>query len=296
MRCHSCNSGAVFHDSNRGEFVCTSCGLVILDRILVSGPEWRTKGGEGPERADVSSGVDFTLHDLGMGTDFRASTNASPVLRARLRRMKNLQKRSRAGSWQERSLREALIELDKICEDMSIPKGIKTEACVVYRKAKSKGLTAGRNFRQVLGAVIFLTCRMRGIPRTENEVAEVFFGRYGFEKNKFLKNIRKISRILKKELGLEVRRISVGEYIDKFSTMLGISREAVERAHLLADKSAGKFNRPKSPLFLAAIFVYLGAKEAGEKLTLKMVAESFGIGVSSLSQNTSRFEELLRET
>ncbi len=293
MRCYSCNSESVFYDHYRGEFSCTRCGLVIFDRVLEARPEWRSKVGESQERADVGSGIDYTLHDLGMGSSFSLPNDVSPANRARLRRMRELQKRSRTIGWHERSLREAMIELDKICEDLSIPKGIKTEASIIYRRAKSKGLTSGRNLSQVLAAAIFLSCRLRGIARTEGEVANSIAVRYGFESQKCEKTIRKIVKLLKYSLQLDVRRISPSEYIDKYSIQLGISKASIEKAHELQQRIPKKFLWSKSPVFLAAILIYLGVKETGEPITLKQVADGVGVGVSSLSQNASFFKKIL---
>ncbi len=295
MRCYSCNSESVFYDHYRGEFSCTRCGLVIFDRALESGPEWRTKVGESGERADVGSGIDYTLHDLGMGSSFNLPNDVSPANRARLRRMREIQKRSKTIGWQERSLREAMIELDKICEDLSIPKGIKTEASMIYRRAKSKGLTGGRNMSQVLAAAIFLSCRLRGIARTEGEVSDSIAARYGFESKKCERTIRRIVRALKCALQLDVRRISPDEYIDKYSTKLGISRASIEKAHQIHQKFPRKFLQSKSPLFLAAIMIYLGVKETGELVTLKQVADGVGVGVSSLSQNATQFKKIIQK-
>jgi transcription initiation factor TFIIB len=267
--------------------------LVILERVLEPGPEWRRGGGGERERADTNAGVDFTLHDLGIGTRFQIPQDVSPAKRARFRRMHVLQKRSRAGRWHERSLRDALIELDKMCEDLAIPKGVKAEACVLYRRAKAKGLTMGRDSRLMLAAVIFVTCRMRGLPRTEGEVVGAMAGRRGFEGDRDLKNLRRVSKLLKRRLRLEVPRISPHEYIDKFSIRFSISRRAVELAHDLYHRIPDEFTRSRSPIFLAAVFIYLGAREAGERLTLKQVAEGLGVGVSSLSQGTAWFKGLL---
>jgi transcription initiation factor TFIIB len=292
MRCYSCNSGAVFYDPQRGELVCTRCGLVIFDRVLEFKPEWRTGGDEEVGRADTGVGVDFTFHDLGMGTRFLVPPDASPAERARLRRMQALQKRSKIGAWRERSLRDALIELDKMCEDLAIPKGIKSEACMLYRKVKAKGMTTGRDSRLILAAVIFATCRLRGLPRTEKEVVGMLFERYELEKHKTAKSFRKQLKLLRRALRLEFRRISPADYIDRFSVRLGISRQAVERAHDICRGIPARL-RCRSPILLAAVSVYLGAREVGEGLTLRRVAEGFGMGLSGLSLSVKRFKGAL---
>jgi transcription initiation factor TFIIB len=266
---------------------------VVFDKVLEFGPERHEEGEKGLEHADTGAGIDFTLHDLGMGTQFWIPADVSPLERARLRRLRVLQKRSKVGVWSERSLRDALLELDKLCEDLAVPKGVKSEVCVLYRWVKKKGLTAGRDLRLVLAAAIFITCKAKGIPRTENEIIDALAGRYGFGKYKSMKNLRRLSKLLSRAMHLEMRRASPGDYINKFSAKLGISQKVVELALDLSHRVPSKFTQGKSPIFLAAVFIYLGAHEAGEKLTLKRIAEGLGIGVSSLSQNVTRFKEIL---
>jgi transcription initiation factor TFIIB len=228
-----------------------------------------------------------------MGSEFTIPIEASPARRADLRRMQMLQKRSKVSGWQEKSLREALIELDKICEDLAIPKGVKGEASVIYRKARSKGITGGRDLRQVLGAVVFVVCRIRALPRTEKEVIDSLVARYGFERRSSMKTLRKISRRLSHELGLEMRRIPADEYIDKFSSQMSLSRAVIEQAHELHRRTPKRYTGTKSPILAAAVFIYLGAREVDEGLTLKKVAESLAVGISSLSQNVTRFKDIL---
>ena len=39
--CPSCGSGDIIFDSERGEYVCNNCGLVIEENVTDTGPEWR---------------------------------------------------------------------------------------------------------------------------------------------------------------------------------------------------------------------------------------------------------------
>lgn len=292
MRCPSCSSSAVIYDQIKGEQVCTRCGLVILERLSEPGPEWRRGVDGGRERADVTSGVDVTQHDLGLGSRFSVPKDVSPSWRACLRRLRGLQQRSRVGSWKDRSLREALVELDKLCEELAIPKGLKAEVSVSYRRARAKRITAGRDLHQVLAALVFITCRVRRLPRTEGEIAQAVAARFG-AKRWTARNFRKLIKLLTRELKLKLPRISTDDYINRFATQLGLSRETVENAYRFRRKLPLKFTQSKSPLFLAAIVLYTAAGSAGEKVTLDKVARVVGVGVSSLSKNAGRVKKFL---
>lgn len=293
MHCPLCSSSAVLYDKVRGEQVCTRCGFVILERLYELGPEWRRRPGEELERADMSAGADVAQHDLGLGTKFGVSMDMSPSQRARLRRMQILQQRSRIADWGDRSLREVLIDLDKLCEDLSLPKGVKAEVSVLYRRARGEKLTAGRSAHQILAALIFTTCRLRGIPRTDDEISKVVAARFGFKERSILRGVHRFTKLLARKLGLKLPRISTDSYIVRFAPKLGLSREAVIRANELLGILPKSFVQGKPPLFLAAVAIYFGAETVGEKVTLKKVSSTLGVGASSLSNNIAQVKKLI---
>lgn len=292
MRCPSCSSSAVLYDHTRGEHVCTRCGLVILERALELGPEWRRRPGEELERADVTAVTDVTQHDFGLGSRFDMLKDVSPSWRASMRRLREWQQRSRVGSWKDRSIREAFLELDKLCEELALPKGIKAEVSVSYRRARAKRITAGRDLHQVLAVLVFITCRARGLPRTEEEILRAVAARFGAKKRAGAKSFRKLVKLLSGELKLKLPRISTYDYIDRFAPQLGLSREAIERAHKFYKALPRNFTQSKSPLFLAAMALYIAAGSAGEKITLDKVARTVGVGISGISKNIKRARQL----
>lgn len=291
MRCPSCSSSAVLHDQIRGECICTRCGLVVVERLLEPGPEWREKPGEELGRADVSARVDITLHDFGLGSRFGLPDDLPPSWRARLRRMQLWQRRSRVSTWGERSLREGLIEIDKLCEDLTIPKGVKAEISYLYRKARARRLVAGRETIQVLAALTFITCRSRRLPKTEGEVVRVLSARSGLGKNEALRHLRQLSKFYARELGIKIQRISADDYIHRFAPQLNLSNRTVEHASGIINAIPKEYKQAKSPLLLAAIAIYLAAERTGERVTLKEIASALGVGISSISKNLARVRE-----
>lgn len=207
--------------------------------------------------------------------------------------MRVLQQRSRVMDWEDRSLREVLIDLDKLCEDLSLSRGVKAEISVLYRRARAKKLTAGRSVHQILASLVLATCRLRGIPRTDDEVSKTVAERFGLEEGSILRGVHRLTKMLSRELGLKLPRVSADSYIDRFASQVGLSREAVIRAHELLKVLPRNFVQGKPPLFLAAVAIYAGADAAGEKITLKKVSNTLGVGASSLSNNVARVKELV---
>lgn len=292
MRCPQCSSSAVLYDHIKGERICTRCGLVVLERLFELGPEWRSRPDGNTDRADVTAGADLTQHDLGLGSKFNVPKGVPPSLRAGLRRLRLLHQRSRVMGWEDRSLREALLELDKLCEDLAIPKGVKAEVSVRYRQARARRITAGRDLHQVLGALLFITCRARGLPRTEGEIHRALGKRSATKKRS---SFRKIIKLFTRELKLKLPRVTTDDYINRFAPQLKLSREAVEYAHNFHKTLPWRFTQSKSPLFLAAVASYIAADSTGEKVPLHKISRVFGVGISSLSKNAMRARQLVAE-
>ena len=67
--CQECGENNLIIDDSRGEIVCNSCGLVINQRIIDSGPEWRAfSSEEANKKARVGAPTTLTLHDKGLST------------------------------------------------------------------------------------------------------------------------------------------------------------------------------------------------------------------------------------
>jgi transcription initiation factor TFIIB len=283
----------VFYDAARGELICTRCGLVILDRSISTEPEWRAEPGKETGRADLTSGLDITQHDFGLGTSLGASGDMPPSWRARLRRLQMWQRRSRTSSYGEKSLRDAMLELDKLCEDLSLPKGIRAEVSALYRRVKKARLTTGRSTWNVLATLTFLTCRLRRVPRTDLEVARALAARTDAREAAALRSIRNLTKLFKGQLKLRIARTMPEEYVDRFASQLNMSKTATARAHTLCTILPERLRQTKPATLLAAAALYIAAKDAGEDITLRRLARTLGVGISSLCQTANNLRPLI---
>ena len=67
--CTICGGNEFYQDSSRGEKTCTSCGCVISDRHVDTGPEWRAfTAEERNARARTGSPMTLTMADKGLAT------------------------------------------------------------------------------------------------------------------------------------------------------------------------------------------------------------------------------------
>jgi len=290
--CPNCDSSAVIYDEIRGEHICTRCGLVLVERQTVSDPDWHADPEGQAGRADIGTGLDITQHDWGLGTQLGESDDLSPAWRARLRRLRKWQNRFRAATYQEKSLRQALIDLDKLCEDLRVPKGIQAEVSSLYRKARSKRLTNGRNTWSVLACLIYLVSRQLGVPRTEKEVSHHLAIRAKLDENKARREIRRAAKVLSRELKLRAPPPKPEDYLARFGSELGLQRRTIARAHELCNSVPEKLVRSKAASVIAATLIYIAARESGERITAREITKAIGVGASTISKTMRDLREL----
>ena len=281
------------HDKTQGERVCTRCGLVLLEKEMSSKPEWHEEPGQEKGRADLSSGSDITQHDLGLGSRMGDSNDLSPAWKSKLRRLKKWHRRSRASNYQEKSLRQALINLDKLCEDLYLPKSVKAEVSVLFRKAKEKDITPGRNTWSVLASLVFMVARMRKIPRTEKEVGKVLTERTDLERKESRRALRRNRKVLARKMDLDVPRPRPKEYLDRFASRMNLSEEARARAHEISSSIPEKFKSRKASFLVAASIIYNASREHEGGVNIREIAEELEVGVSSVSTTGKRVREFL---
>jgi transcription initiation factor TFIIB len=287
MECPSCRSSAVVQDRFRAENICTRCGLIIAEKIPEAEPEWRYEPGKDTGRADTGTCIDITQHDLGLGTRLSTGGDLSPSWRARLRRLQMWQDRSRASTYEEKSLREALIDLDKLCEDFAIPKGVKSEISLLYRRVKASRLARGRNTWQVLAALALITCRSRGIPRTEGEMVQALIKHTDMPEKIALRGLRQLVKLFIEKMKLSMPRLRPDDLLDRFASKINLPKQTIVRAQKICDKLPEKLKRAKPPTLLAATVLYVAAKETGIDMTMRKIAATLNVGTSSISQTAA---------
>jgi len=163
-------------DAVRGEEICTSCGIVLDEKLFDYGVKPHQFGRENDtSEADSSTGSDPALHDFGLGSTF-SWWEAPAEKRNEWRRLMRLSERARirvgAGRWRDRSRRAAMFELDRLCECLDLPKSIQREAAYLYRKLEKARLTAGHDRRMVLAVLVNLACSRANAERTYEELVQ----------------------------------------------------------------------------------------------------------------------------
>jgi transcription initiation factor TFIIB len=279
-------------DYSRAQITCTNCGLVLTDRIIDEGPEWRAFDQEQRDkRARVGAPLTFTIHDKGLSTmiDWRNrdsyGKDLAPKRRAQIYRLRKWQRRIRVSDATERNLAYALSELDRMASSLGLPRNVREIAAMLYRRAVEQRLIRGRSIEGVAAAALYAACRQSRIPRTLDEVAEV--SRVG------KKEIGRSYRFIARELRLSIPPTSPIDYVPRFISELKLLGEVQAQAIQILKKAANNgLTSGRGPTGVAAAAIYVASVLANSRRTQREVA-----AVARVTEVTvrNRYKELVEK-
>ncbi|MFC4548792.1 MULTISPECIES: transcription initiation factor IIB [Halorussus] len=290
--CPECD-GRLEPDPQRGETACAECGLVVADDEIDGGPEWRDyDDSDGTERSRVGPPLTKTRHDDGLSTtigwrDADANGNAlGPRQRERMRRLRTWNTRFQTRDPKERSLKQALGEIDRMASALGLPEHVRETASVIYRRAVEEDLLPGRSIEAVASAALYAAARQSDVPRNLKETARVS----RIDRREIVRAYRYVTR----ELGLGVEPADPGDYLTRFVSDLGLDGGVEVRARRLLEEARDEnVDVGKSPVSLAAAAVYAATLlvHGADRLTQVEVSE-----VTDVSEVTirTRYRDLLR--
>lgn len=269
-------------DELRGEVVCDSCGLVVVESAVDLGPEWSAFSVEENDRLSRAGAPrGYTGQSIGLTTVIPIATrdsrgNPIPLKeREKYFRMRKLQRHSGHSRPGERSLPETMVALDRVASALGLPHALKEQAGFVCKKALERGLLRGRKISGIVAAAVYASCRMGGVPRTLDELEKAT----GMRK----KEIGKSYGILLRALGLRVPPAKPEDYVSRFCSELDLSAEARRHAmRILKEMDDADGSLSLSPVGTAAAAIYLACLASGERRPQKVVAKIAGVSEVTL--------------
>ncbi len=288
--CPECSSTRLMRDYECAEIACMACGFVITAKIADRGPEWRAFDNEQrAKRTRVGAPLTYTIHDKGLSTmiDWRDrdvyGKSLPPGQKAQMYRLRKWHRRIRVSDATERNLAFALSEINKIANNLNLPKNVLETASVIYRKAVKERIIRGRSIQGVTAAAIYLACRQCKLARTLEEMAQAS----AMKK----KEVGRSYRFLITKLNTHVAPVKASQYIAKFSNHLTLQGKTEEIAYkILTTAKELKLTSGRGPTGMAAATCYIASTLTGEKRTQREVAE-----IAQVTEVTirNRYKELV---
>src|SRR5256885_3767836 len=136
---------------------------------------------------------------------------------------------------------------------MVLPRHVRENAAVLYRRASTKNLIRGRSIDEVVAATLYASCRQSGVPRTLDEIAS--------KSSVDRKSIGRTYRTLVRELGLKLLPQSPRDYIARFCNRLELDMDVQRKAKEILDKvEKDELASGVAPSGVAAATIYISAR------------------------------------
>ena len=275
--CLRCGKNSLLTDNESGEEFCSKCGYVTSEKTQATGPEWRSfqkDGGSDPTRTGAPSSL--TIHDMGLSTvinPLNKDASGKPLstsMRSTIERLRTWDNRSQTHEPIDRNLRQALGELNKLKDKVSVSANVLEKAAYIYRKALEKKLVRGRSISAMIAASLYAACRDTETPRTLKDIADAA--------NVKRKDISRCYRLLHFELELKMPVVDSIQCIARISSKLKITEKTKRYAiKVLQEAQERKESAGKDPMGLAATALYLSCVKNGVSITQRDLAEAAGV-------------------
>jgi transcription initiation factor TFIIB len=264
-------------DDVTGEQFCSKCGYVLSEKSQDPSAEWRSfrkEGGSDPTRTGAPSSL--AMHDRGLSTiinPFNKDASGKPLsssMKSTIERLRTWDSRSQVHNTADRNLREALGELNRLKDKITISPNVIEKAAYIYRKALEKKLVRGRSISGMIAASLYAACRDAATPRTLDDIANAA--------NVKRKDIARCYRLLYRELDLKMPVIDSVQCIARISSKLDLSEKTKRYAIKVLQKAQeNEESAGKSPMGLAATALYLACTHTGVQITQRDLAQAAGV-------------------
>ncbi|MBT3262018.1 transcription initiation factor IIB [Candidatus Woesearchaeota archaeon] len=284
--CPECKSTTLIADKDRGELVCKDCGLVLEERMVDFGQEWREFENTQQSRRRTGAPMTYTRYDRGLGTDIGQKGDIFQLQGKGMNKFMRLRKwQHRISTAIERNLKLALAELKRVASFLKLPGAVEEEAAKIYTLAVQRGLVRGRSMESVVAGALYAACRRHEIPRTLDELSEAS----GIEK----KEVGRTYRFVTRELGIRILPSNPVDYIPRFASALKLSAETQSKSvEILEMAEKADLTSGRGPTGIAAASLYVAALTNDEKRTQREVADVAGVTEVTIR---NRYKELFNK-
>jgi len=273
QKCPECGSENIRYDPIRGETVCESCGSVLKEAMIDVTQEWRAfDEDQRSRRVRTGAALTPTKHDQGITTEIGKGRGelfkVASKKRAQYYRLTKWHKRLIKS--RDRNISFAFSELQRLISYLHLSRAVHEKVANLYQQAVNKGLVRGRSTESIIAALLYITCREEGAPRTLDEISKAS----GTDK----KDIGKTYRYIARKLGIRILPAKAQDYVPRFGSLLNLSERVQVKAVDVLDEAAKRdVTSGKGPIGVAAAALYIAAVLQGEKKTQREVADIIGV-------------------
>lgn len=267
-------------DYHAGDMICPECGLVVGDRVVDVGSEWRTFSNEKStvDRSRVGATENPLLESNELSGTYIASVQPGkgPV---------GITDNGGFSKWQksgissgDRGLLVAFRTISDMADKLNLPTSIVDRCNLLFKQVHEEKQVKGRSNDAVAAACLYIACRQEGVPRSFKEICAV--SRHS------KKEIGRCFKLILKSLGTQVDTVNTGDFMSRFCSNLGFGPQIQKAASHIAQKATELDVAPgRVYLSVAAAAIYMASQASDQKKTQKEVGDVVGVADSTIRQS-----------
>lgn len=262
-------------DYHAGDMICPECGLVVGDRVVDVGTEWRTfsneKSNKDPSRVGAAENPLLEGGDLSTMIAIDPKTTQTDEFGNAMYRNR------RTMNSADRALLNAFREITQMADRLNLPKMVADRASTLFKQVNDTKSLKGRSNDAVCSACMYIACRQEGVPRTFKEICAV--------SKVSKKEIGRVFKLILKALETNVELITTGDFMSRFCSNLSLSSKIQKAATHIARKAVDMYLVPgRSPVSVAAAAIYMASQASEDKKTQKEIGDIAGVAEVTIRQ------------
>lgn len=280
VSCSRHPEASLIEDHRAGDMICSMCGLVVGDRVVDVGSEWRTFSDSNSDPSRVGA-AENPLLENDLSTTIGRSTGTEYHNR-------------NATNNTNRTLMAAYRDINEIADRVGLPRIITDEASSFFKRVHEQRRLRNRSRLAIASACIYIACRIQGAARSFKELSSIS-GVLSRDIAKCYKNILKIVETPRQELSMHV---DSGDFMSRFCSRLTLSIEVQRVAtHIAAKARELSITDGRNPTSIAAAAIYMASQASDTPKSQRDISEVAGCAESTIRHSyrlmLSRAAELI---
>ncbi|CAD5223827.1 unnamed protein product [Bursaphelenchus okinawaensis] len=263
----------LIEDHRAGDVICSECGLVVGDRLVDVGTEWRSfsneRSGNDPSRVGAPENPLLGGSDLSttIAVGFGGTESDQSLANAQRKNMNNT----------DRQMTQAISVIREMSERIHLTRGIQDQAAEIFKNVLDSRALRGRNNEAQAAACLYIACRKEGVPRTFKEICAV--------SRVSKKEIGRCFKLIIKSLETNLEQITSADFMSRFCGNLGLTIQIQAAATRIAKKAVDlDLVAGRSPISIAAAAIYMASQASRDKRTAKEIGEIAGAAEVTVRQ------------
>jgi len=274
--CPECGSKKIVRDKYTTEVLCKECGLILSDHAF----------DDLSEIYSIDDSINNTNRNIidNLRRDDTLQTYVGNILDMNNEKKNyKLKKTNTRERYYEQSqyLTDGIVEIKRICSLLLLPKSIKVSSISLFKLLDNENFFHGRQFDNVLAAIIYYSCRQFRIPRLISEIIKTTDANKKKVRRTYLKIAKKTNNIQKP--------FTAEDYLTRYVNEFNMTNELTMAKKILNDTSLD--GSGKNPRGVVGGIVRYISKNNGNHITQKEISSKLNISTDVIRQRVKDIEK-----